>query len=114
MKLESYTPNELKELRKASKGLTSEMISQIFSVLRAYKSSVDLQEFEFYALGLELHQILNPTEKVFEPDRTQLEKSYKNVTQKMAEAKEVEINVATEDDIMNIFNGAQKVKSSTD
>lgn len=114
MKLEAYTPAELKELRKASKGLTSEMISQIFSVLRKYKESVDLQEFEFYALGLEIHQILNPKEQVFEPDRTQLEKSYKSVTQKMAEAKEVAVNEATEDDIMNIFNGAQRIKSNTE
>lgn len=110
MQLESYTPAELKELRKAGKNLSPETISKVFSLLRGYKESVDLHEFEFYALGLELHQILNPKEDVYEPDKTQKEKNFKKVNKAIDDTKTVEVKIADEDDILSIFNGATKIK----
>lgn len=104
--LEEYTEGELKDIRRVANNFDDRQLSEMCGLVSRYTmTNVELREVNFYALTVEMFDIVEP--KVVENSSS---KSFKTITKKVEEANAPEEAPLTKDSLVSMFGGERVVK----
>lgn len=104
--LEEYTEGELRDIRRVANNFDDRQLSEMCRLVSRYTmSSVELKEVNFYALTVEMFELVEP--KVVENNS---QRSFRDVSRKIEEANAPEEEPMTEDSLIDMFGGEKVIK----
>lgn len=103
--LEEYTEGELRDIRRVANNFDDRQLSEMCRLVSRYTmTSVELKEVNFYALTVEMFDLVEP--KVVENNS---QRTFRDVTRRIEEANAPEEEPMSEDSLINMFGGAKVV-----
>lgn len=103
--LEEYTEGELRDIRRVANNFDDRQLSEMCRLVSRYTlTSVELKEVNFYALTVEMFDLVEP--KVVENNS---QRTFRDVTRRIEEANAPEEEPMTEDSLINMFGGVKVV-----
>ena len=103
--LEEYTEGELRDIRRVANNFDDRQLSEMCRLVSRYTmTTVELKEVNFYALTVEMFDLVEP--KVVENNS---QRTFRDVTRRIEEANAPEEEPMSEDSLINMFGGAKVV-----
>lgn len=103
--LEEYTEGELRDIRRVANNFDDRQLSEMCRLVSRYTmTTVELKEVNFYALTVEMFDLVEP--KVVENNS---QRTFRDVTRRIEEANAPEEEPMSEDSLINMFGGAKIV-----
>lgn len=103
--LEEYTEGELRDIRRVANNFDDRQLSEMCRLVSRYTmTTVELKEVNFYALTVEMFDLVEP--KVVENNS---QRTFRDVTRRIEEANAPEEEPMSEDRLINMFGGAKVV-----
>lgn len=99
--LEEYTQGELREIRRVANNFTDRQLSEMCRLVSQFTmASHELKEVNFYALTVEMFEIVEP--KVVENSQ---QRTFREVTRRVEDANAPEETTMSEDSLISMFGG---------
>src|SRR5699024_7251899 len=104
--LEEYTQGELRDIRRVANNFTDRQLSEMCRLVSRYTlTSAELKEVNFYALTVEMFDLVEPKVVENSPQR-----SFREVTRQVEEANAPAEEPLSEDSLINMFGGERVVQ----
>lgn len=111
VKLDAYSADDIKDMRKYVKSFTDEQMIGMLRTLKEYSDIKTGLDFHMLTLAVSFMEVLKIDEKVEDVNPSEAGAKFQEVTKKVRESKvPKKLNPASEKDIMALFNGAEAVK----